>query len=160
MMLQSREDLNLTFAVVTTHLTFAHTRFATKHRAAQMITTMEEVDDIVGPEQRNQRKVIPVVVAGDFNGEEDVVTKYLSTLGYKDVLDITGEHCITHVDHNNRALCADHIFVSDFCDVENSVVLPTTVPPNIWFPRPVVGGDLSIFSNVSDHRAIMCDLVL
>lgn len=163
-LLRSKTDPSTELALVTTHLTYAHDRWATGHRAAQMVATMQRYDEWMKEELRRTVHT-PAVIAGDFNGERDVVTKYLQTLGYQDTYAKEtipyDRDIITHVDHNGQSLCADHIYVSQEMKIaQPAILLPEHVPANTDFPRPTVKGDLSFYYNVSDHRAVMCDLLL
>eukprot|EP00760_Papus_ankaliazontas_P030591 PhM_4_TR4915/c0_g1_i1/m.97537 len=159
--LRKIHDPRVRFAVVTTHLTFPHNKIEDARRCQQMAATMEYVQDRVDITD------LPTVVCGDLNGERDTVTKFLtSNLGMVDAVEPVLQHhksyldILTHVDHEGASVRADHVFVTPNITPQHSVLLPEGVPPSHAFDRPVVGGDLQLFSNLSDHRPIVCDLGL
>ncbi|KAF6004738.1 hypothetical protein F1559_000710 [Cyanidiococcus yangmingshanensis] len=129
--------------VANVHLTFPHHPWDTLTRKLQA---------------RTIHRVIPryrlAVLCGDWNtlSLEDPILEYLETVGYSRCR--LPERTITHLTHDGRQICCDHIFIDGA--QQNVIAEAQLLPPDLrhdeWPQADVY--------DLSDHRPVRVELTL
>jgi Endonuclease/Exonuclease/phosphatase family len=97
--------------VVTTHLTFPHHCYDRKLRQRQIIALVDKLDALI---LSDGLRNLPVVVAGDFNGDsQDPTFKHMVDHGYRSAFHLFHGRGpgVTHRNHNQDDVAVDFIFV-------------------------------------------------
>jgi endonuclease/exonuclease/phosphatase family metal-dependent hydrolase len=137
--------------VVNVHLTFPHQAWDTLTRKLQVRAVHQEVSKALKLISSRHRSVI---LCGDWNtlSFEDPVLEYLDAAGYRRCR--LPEGAITHLTHDGRQVCCDHIFLDDAQGniLTNVELLPMHLRVDEWPATNVY--------DLSDHRPVRVDVTL
>lgn len=152
---------------VNTHLSYHHgTEWDEKHRVLEAQEVLKFIQEYLDSKYAECGSTPPVLLCGDFNGYEDEVDELFRAGKFSRVA--PRGPVVSHLTHTGDLLTADQIwyregnFLQGKSSVDipenvklkvdlnhvNSKLLPCNLPQNEW-PRE--------FTQVSDHRPVLCD---